>query len=390
MYTGFAAALAAFLALTAHASAQDGQNCLQVPDAAKRLACFEAAASSRGDAQLASPTGESGRAPQELAPDQATSQSRWRVEVQRDLMGGADRSFVVQTALQFNGPADRNPQLTLRCGIEGNTLEVVYNPSIYLGRPSRSSDSDSIKVRLRFDAGDPKEESWPPSTNRAAAFARDARLFYERLLRHKTVVVESEAHSTRQKVAGEFSTAGLAEAASALQGCLPPLSTPEITREHGIAADLIDYVPSWHILPRGREGQLASQQMVAFYGSIETDTGNQAALMFWCDATNLVGVMQFDTELPSRVTELYMISPGAGIKYANPKKIGVRTLSLPNPRAIVKVFESGAGGVMATAGGHEKSQFFGVFGRAMSSEQAQILSSCINPPASRQGKQPVR
>lgn len=314
--------------------------------------------------------------------------------MQRDLMGGPDRSFVIQTADAANGTAERYPTLTLRCGVDGNKLEVIYNPHVYLGPTRRSSGSDDIKVRLRFDARQPEEATWSPSTNGAAAFAPDPRLIYERMLRHGSLAIEAEANGTRQKVAGEFNLAGLGDVSTNLQGCLPPLPAAEITREHGIPADLIDYTPTWRVLPRGREGQLAEQRMIALFGTIETATGNQGALMFWCEGTNMVGAMQFDAAAPARVTRLNVSGSGDQrlVSYTNPRKLGSRTVALPNPRDTVRIFTPGSNFnfVMASAHGGDDMSSLAIWGSGLSPEQVQVIEQCMNQPRPQRGQPPRR
>ncbi|WP_439594509.1 type VI secretion system-associated protein TagO [Falsiroseomonas sp.] len=382
------ALLATTVALTSAsipALADSLPNCREIVDPAERLACFDQAPI---PGVTPAPTETSTAAPTTEPVVQPATTTRWQVRVQRDLMGGPNRAFVTQTASEFTGAADRSPVLTLRCGVEDNKLEVIYNPQIYLGRPVSSSESSSIKVRIRLDSRAPYEQSWGPSTSRNVAFASDPRRFYETLLRHRTLVIEAEAHGTRVKVAAEFDLEGLADLASALEGCLPPLPMPEITREHGIGADLIDFVSQWRVLPRANSGPSANQRMLVLYGHISTETGNQDTLFFWCEGSNLVGHIRFDAPVPRQLTRLrlYGIGRSSSQSYANPRKINDRTVALTDPRAFARAVAPGSprNFVLATADGQDDLQTAGFLLPALDTEQAAVIAPCLNPPRQQQ------
>jgi hypothetical protein len=362
--------------------------CRAISDPASRLQCFDELAS-----LTPYPVEETAGAPAPSSPVvSALPESRWRVEIQRDLMGGPNRSYVVQTATTYTGSTDRAPFLTLRCGVERDTLEILYTPQIYLGRPIRGSED--IKVRLRFDGKAPSEQSWSPSTNQNAAFAYDPRRLYETLLRHETVVLEAEAHNTRLKVAAEFSLAGLAEAASALRGCLPPLPPAEITRDHGIEADLVTHTASWHVLRRPQSAGGVGSGMLGTYGMIDTMTGNQDALFLWCEGTNMVGRWRFQGQISPQPSQVRIVGPRTDslTTYTNPRRVDDRTVALPDPRAVVRSLSDGQpfslGAIVVSRSGFPNVSF--LVGQGLTPAQLQVLAPCIPAPRPQPASRPPR
>lgn len=389
-----------FWAVAAEAQESLTQDCRSISDSAARLACFDAIVAPKplgGAAQLPV-TGNVAAEPQPQGTPQAapgSTPSRWRIESERDLMGGPVRVFVAQTALSFNGPAPRDPSLTLRCGLEGNRLEILFNPQIFLGRPVRSSDADDVNVRIRFAEEPPFESLWSPSTGRNAAFSADPRRFYEQMLRYDTVVIEAQAHGSRDRVAAQFALGGLAEAAESLAACLPALPEPEITRQYGIQANLLDFSSSWLLVPRGTDGVLAQQRMVVTHGMIDTETGNQTALYFWCEGSTLQSRVRFNSNLPAQIMSLYIDINGGDLRErtSNFRRVDSRTLALPEPRKIARFFLPERRNAVVIMAAFVRNAGAFAFAAAfvqpsMNEEQIAVLQPCLNPP--RPAQQPRR
>jgi hypothetical protein len=260
----------------ASAPTSDGAaECAAIPAAASRLACFD---------RFFPPA-----RPEPAAP--ATGGGLiggWVTEVQRDLMGGPDRAFVSVLAREHNAGRREPPMLAIRCGYAGDRLEILFEHGVFMPRPTERFMPDTAYGRMRFDDERPRGIAWNPGSARTGAFADDARRLFEELKRRHSVAIEI-ALQGRQPVSAEFAVAGLAGQEEALRRCLPELPPAEITRDHGIAAPLLDAVPGWHALRRGGAGPASAAPMLAYYGRIDTLTGNQDSIRFWCEGQAMVG-----------------------------------------------------------------------------------------------------
>ncbi|MBN2077459.1 MAG: hypothetical protein JW838_00740 [Spirochaetes bacterium] len=111
--------------------------------------------------------------------ERAAEESKWQVSEHVDEI--TDEGILLASV--SSGPRDyfsSSPTLVIR--VKGGNLEIFLNWQRYL-------DNEDIRVILRFDDGEPEEETWSPGTSGEACFSKYPGALLESLLKHRKLAV---------------------------------------------------------------------------------------------------------------------------------------------------------------------------------------------------------